>query len=185
MVLNEEVLCERLSTYHSGSPRWPNFALQATIVAMKLTDIRNINWRRVYYHLRYEYMTLNNAVIALAAIIALAWVWGSISVMQRNYELQRKVDARERQATLAELEVEMLEYEQRYYESNEFQELSARQYLGLANPGEKLLILPENTEAAKAVGAENDPAVVQAPRAMPSNFEQWMDFFGGRNLSDE
>ena len=148
---------------------------------MKLTDIRSVHWRRLMYRIRHEYMTPNNTVLALAVVIAIAWAWGSINVMQRNYELQRKVDTKQRELTLAELEVQTLEFQQRYYQSSEFLELEARRSLGLANPGEKVLILPENSKAAKQVGAQEQNArTAQLPE--PSNMQQWLDFFSGRSV---
>lgn len=134
--------------------------------------------RRVIYHVRYNYLTLNNAIIALAAVIAIGWAWGAVSMMQRNYVLQRNLDAKERELTLAQLEAETLRYQGRYYASTEYQELSARENLGLANPGEKMLILPENSEEAKKVGAPSSAVSTRSAR-QPSNFKQWLDFFAG------
>lgn len=140
--------------------------------------------RRVYYHVRHNYLTLNNAVILIATIIAIGWAWGAVSMMQRNYILQRNLDSKERELVLAQLEAETLEYQGRYYASTEYQELSARENLGLANPGEKLLILPENSDKAKQVDTPASVASAQ-PVGRPSNFQQWLDFFAGKNAPSE
>ena len=137
--------------------------------------------RRLAYHIKHRYFNLSSVVVAIAAVIGLGWAWGSVSVMQRNYTLQRNLDAKQRSLTLMELEVETLKYEQRYYASAEYQELSAREHLGLASKGEKVLILPENTPAAKQFG--QSAAVAAAPQTKPSNFEQWTDFLLGNNIS--
>lgn len=139
-----------------------------------------LHLRRLAYHIKHRYFNLSSVVVAIAAVIGLGWAWGSVSVMQRNYTLQRSLDAKQRSLTLMELEVETLEYEKRYYASAEYQELSAREHLGLANKGEKVLILPENTPAAKQFGAEAAPAATA--QAQPSNVEQWLDFLLGNNL---
>jgi cell division protein FtsB len=141
-------------------------------------------YRRLAYYLKHRYVTLNNIVIAIAAVITIAWAWGSVSMMQRNYQLQRKLDDKQRELTLTELEVQTLEYQKRYYGSAEYQELSARENLGLANPGEKLLNLPPNSAWAKQYGktaARSDAAV----RVKPSNAEQWIDFLLGNNASQD
>ena len=78
---------------------------------------------------------MNNIVIAVAFFIGLSWVWGSIGMMQRNYALQKEVDTKTRNLKLTELETQNLKYEQRYYQSSEYQELEVRKRLGLANPG--------------------------------------------------
>lgn len=146
--------------------------------------MNTLNFRRLYYHIRHRYLTMNNIVIAVAFFIGLSWAWGSIGMMQRNYALQKEVDAKARNLKLAELETQNLKYEQRYYQSSEYQELEVRKRLGLANPGESVLILPPNTQQAK----DADVVVADKPvrTAVPtSDFQQWMNFlFGGnrRNL---
>jgi hypothetical protein len=145
--------------------------------------MQKINIRRLYYHLRHRYLTMNNIVIAVAFMIGASWAWGSIGMMQRNYNLQKEVDTKARSLKLAELETQNLAYEQRYYQGAEYQELEVRKRLGLANPGEHVLILPPNTEEAKnADVVVNQPTKVVEPI---SDFQQWMNFlFGGnrRNL---
>lgn len=123
---------------------------------------------------------MNNVVISVALVIGAGWAWGSIGMMQRNYDLQKELDTKSRQQTLVDLETQALEYQQKYYQSTEFKELSARKYLGLANPGEQVLILPPNTAAAKNADTElNKPAVKKLEP--PSNIEQWTNFLFGGN----
>ncbi len=134
---------------------------------------------KLLYQLKHRYLTMENVVIAVALLIAAGWAWGSISMMQRNYSLQRDIDAQKRDVELAQLEVESLQYQQNYYKSDEYRDLSARENLGLASPGEKVLILPRNSAEAK-----KDSTIVQtaAPVAeTPSNLEQWMTFLLGGN----
>jgi hypothetical protein len=142
--------------------------------------MKKINIRRIYYHIRHRYLTMNNIVIAVAFLIGLSWAWGSIGMMQRNYALQKEVDTKARNLKLAELETQNLKYEQRYYQSSEYQELEVRKRLGLANPGEHMLILPKNTQQAK------DADVVVANKTVrvlepTSDFQQWMNFLFGGN----
>jgi hypothetical protein len=142
--------------------------------------MQKINIRKLYYHFRHRYVTMNNVVIAVALIIGGSWAWGSIGMMQRNYGLQKALDTKARQEKLVELETQALVYEQKYYQSSEYQELSARKYLGLANAGEKVLVLPSNTDAAKApVAASQKPTATNLEP--PSNFEQWTNFLFGGN----
>jgi hypothetical protein len=142
--------------------------------------MNNLNLRRIYYHVRHRYMTMNNIVIAVAFIIGLSWAWGSIGMMQRNYALQKEVDTKARNLKLAELETQNLKYEQRYYASSEYQELEVRKRLGLANPGEHVLILPPNTQQAR----DADIIAADAPVRIleeTSDFQQWMNFLFGGN----
>ncbi len=142
----------------------------------------NRHFRRWYYHIKYRYLSLNNVVLAVALLMAFGWAWGSVSMMQRNYTLQRKLDTKERQLTLNQLEVQNLEFQRNYYQSTEYQELAARRYLGLVNPGEKVLILPPNSAQAKAdTNSTTNSTTVSIPQ--PSNFRQWLDFLSGKNVS--
>ncbi|MGY4893681.1 MAG: FtsB family cell division protein [Candidatus Saccharimonadota bacterium] len=147
--------------------------------------MKNINIRKFMYTVRHKYLTFNNLVVLTAFLIALGWVWGSLGVMQRNYGLQKEVDQKRRQLELAELQKDSLELQQRYYQTNEYKELAARESLGLVMPGEKLLILPENSEAAKKADAPT-VALTAPAQESTSNLEQWLNFlFGGYSRSIE
>lgn len=135
--------------------------------------------QKLTYHFKNRYLTMENVVITIALIIAAGWAWGSISMMQRNYGLQRDIDTQKRDAQLAELEVTNLQYQQNYYKSDEYKDLAAREHLGLASPGEKVLILPRNS-----VAAMKDSTIVTTSAPVvdePSNLEQWMGFLFGGN----
>ena len=142
--------------------------------------MKKINIRRIYYRFRHEYLTLNNVVILVAFIIAANWVWGSLEMMQRNFSLQKELDDKSRQLIVAQLDTENAKLEQRYYKTDEYKELAVRQRLGLVAPGERLLILPPNSEAVKNA----DQVVATKPSAKVvqiSNFNQWMNFLFGGN----
>jgi hypothetical protein len=147
---------------------------------MTVGAMKNINIRKIYYHVRYRYLTMNNVVVAVALIIGGAWAWGSIGVMQRNYDLQKDLDARTRQQKLIQLETQTLALQQNYYKSGEYQELAVRERMGLANPGERVIVLPPNTQTAKdadAIVAHTKPIDAQPM----GNAEQWMNFLFGGN----
>jgi len=143
--------------------------------------MQKINIRKLYYHVQHRYFTMNNVVIAVAFVIGLSWAWASVGAMQRNYALQKEVDAKRREQTLTELENENLKFQQNYYRSAEYQELAVRERLGFADPGEKVLVLPENTQRA-AVADKQLNNETAAPSLEPSsNFKQWMNFLFGGN----
>jgi hypothetical protein len=122
-------------------------------------------------------------VVAIAFMIAAGWVWGSLNVMQRNYLLQKELDDKSRQLIVAQLDTANAQLEQRYYNTDEYKELAVRERLGLATPGESVLILPPNSETAKNADKEIDKTL--SVETVPlSNFEQWMNFlFGGNSRS--
>ncbi len=144
--------------------------------------MQKINIRRLIYTARHKYLTLNNVVILVAFLIAASWVWGSLGMMQRNYSLQKEVDIKKRQLTLVELQRDSLELQKRYYQTAEYQELAVRESLGLVRPGERVLMLPENSQAAK--NADKTTTVATVAITQTSNLEQWINFlFGGYSKS--
>jgi hypothetical protein len=144
--------------------------------------MQKINIRRFIYNARHKYLTLNNVVILVAFLIAASWVWGSLGMMQRNYNLQKEVDIKKRQLELVELQRDNLDLQRRYYQTAEYQELAVRESLGLVRPGEKVLVLPENSEAAK--DADGGGGATSVVVTQTSNLEQWINFlFGGYSKS--
>jgi cell division protein FtsB len=142
--------------------------------------MKKTNIRRLYYHVTHNYLTLNNLVILIAFAIAAGWAWGSVNVMQRNYGLQHELDSKKQQLQVADLEAQTLQFEKKYYQSDEYKELEARKRLGLATSGEHVVILPPNSQAA----LESDKQTVAPTVAVikTSNFQQWINFlFGGNN----
>lgn len=145
--------------------------------------MNQINMRRLLYNIKHRYMTMNNIVMAIALLVAAGWAWGSITTMQRNYALQKEVDDRNRQLALTTLEVETLQYQQNYYRSSEYKDLAARERLGLVSPGEKLLLLPPNSQSASDQPVAATLAQPTASLAS-SNFEQWMNFLFGNSAEN-
>ena|ERR1035437_5693690 len=143
--------------------------------------MKKINIRRYYYLFRHKYMTLNNVVAAVALLIALSWIWGSLSVMQKNYNLQNDLELKKRQLQLADVETKSIELENRYYQTREYQELAVRTSLGLVLPGEKVLVLPDNTQAAKDADTKSGNSPSTEPVEKQSNYKQWVDFLFGKN----
>lgn len=121
----------------------------------------------------------DNILVFIAAGCCLMWTWGSISAMTRNWTLSQELIEREREKALIELEVETLELENEYYHSNEYKELSARKYQNKKLPGETMIYLPANSDAARSKhdSDTNTDAVVDTPQL--ANFEQWMAFLFG------
>lgn len=166
----------------SYAPAWDIIAYSYLLSYNGCNQImQKINIRKLYYHLRHRYFTINNVVVVVALLIGASWAWGSIGVMQRNYDLQKLVDTKSRQQQLADLEVQSLAFEKKYYQSNEYKELAVRERLGLVAPGEKVLVLPPNSEAAKSADAKLSAVAVTAAAVQPSKFEQWMNFIFGGN----
>ena len=139
---------------------------------MKYKDISN-----QLRHFKHRFWNSQNLVLLIGLFIALSFIWGSLETMQANYARQREIDLKQRQLELATLQRDNLSLEQRYYQTAEYQELKAREALGLVQPGEHVLILPPSSADEDSQTRSGLSGVVE-----PSNFEQWVNFlFGGHH----
>lgn len=133
--------------------------------------------RTQLYHLK-QYISLDNVVLAVAALITISWLWGTVAAIQKNYLLAQEAENLNQQIAVQKLRNQNLAFQQKYYQSGEYLELSAREHFNLASPGEKLILLPPTT--AKTAVRAPDTTEPAAPR---SNFDQWMYFFFGQKDS--
>ena len=145
------------------------------MVGIKFAKMNKLKLKRLIYRIQHDYLTLNNVVIAAAILIAMSWAWGSIESMQKNYELQRSIDDKRQQVEIEKLQVALLEYESKYYQSVEYQELTIRHRTGKGLPGEKQLVTQsfENSTPAQKFASNT--------KQTDSNFQQWMNFLFGGN----
>jgi len=146
--------------------------------------MKKINIRKTYYHFVHDFLTVNNAVIVFALIIASSWVWGSLQMMQRNYSLQRELDDKKRQLMIAQLDTENAKLEQRYYKTKEYQELAVREKLGLVAPGESVLILTGDANYKEVASEDAKTTQKKQDIESSSNFRQWMNFLFGDKHDD-
>jgi len=140
--------------------------------------MKNINIRRIQYKMRRDVLTTNNLVVMVALLIAASWAVGSVQVMERNYKLQKQINAKNQQLKLAELETATLRFQKKYYQTDEYKELAVRQRLGLGFAGETALILPPNSKQASADDANTTFKRVGSP-TKATNTEQWVNFLLG------
>ena len=129
--------------------------------------------RKIKYHLKHDFLSIENVVLLFAIVMCLMWTYQSIEAMSRNWELVERLNADRKALELLEIEVETAELQNEYYASEEYQELAARRLAGKQLPGERMVFLPENTEAAKN---NHQVAAAAESRKEYSNFEKWMMF---------
>ncbi len=141
-----------------------------------------INIKRLLYKIRYNLMTPQNIVLAIALVIAAGWVWGSLNMMTRNYQLQHQLSDRKRQLALTQIDVDNMRLAQKYYKTEEFLELSARESLNVVKPGEKVLLLePAPPEALEKDAKNAHKAREKTANQRGSNLDQWINFLFGGN----
>lgn len=130
---------------------------------------------------------VRNIALYVFALIALAITWSGVKTVQNNYQLQNKIDALGQQNDVLRLQNETTFLGNKYLESDQYLELAARQNFGLAAPGEKVLLVPQNIAAryvdkslvpptnTTSQSADDRPGYVK-------NLEDWRDFLLGRKL---
>ncbi len=105
--------------------------------------------RKLKYRLKHDFLSLENVVLAIAIIMCLTWTYQSIMAMNRNWELTERLNTENKTLQLLKVEVEAAELENEYYQTDEYQELMARKLLDKKQPGENMVVMPENSEVAK------------------------------------
>jgi cell division protein FtsB len=134
---------------------------------------------------------IRNVGFYIFAVIVLAIAWSGAKTVQNNYELQKQISVLRQQNEVLQLSNQNTALQSQFYETNQYLELAARQNLGLAAPGETVLLVPKSV-AMEHVNAslspplnnsENDSSGIPKSR-FAQNFQDWRDFLLGRKLFD-
>jgi cell division protein FtsB len=151
----------------------------------------NEEMRKIWQSKRAQQLfDIRNIALYIFCIVAVAITWSSVKAVQANYQLQKKISGLEQQNNVLKLQNENTNLQNKYFQTSEYLDLSARENLGLAAPGEKVLIVPKST-AMKYVDqslltkqpSSNVVSADQRPRYI-KNLESWRDFLLGRKQSD-
>jgi cell division protein FtsB len=145
-----------------------------------------INWNKA----RLQKLTdVRNLVFYAFTVLTLAITWSGIKTVQDNYELQKKISAIKQQDSILQLQNENTELQNKYFQTNEYLDLAARQNLGLSAPGETVMLVPLNV-AMKYVDPSLAPKKIQAAQTTDDkrskyarNIQAWRDFLLGRKLN--
>ena len=137
------------------------------MISMSVKD----NLRRTKFRLKRDFFTIENVVLILAIILCLVWTYQSITAMSKNWGLSETLITEKKELELLNIEVEAAELENEYYKTEEYQELMARKLLDKKLSGENMVVLPENSEAAKNKYKKENVRIADREY---SNFEKWM-----------
>lgn len=113
-------------------------------------------------------------------VIVLLISWSGIKTIQTNYGLQKQITAINQQNDLQKLKNDNLELNNKYFESSQYLDISARQNFGLAAPGEKVIVVPESVAMANTIDVPSiskDAETTARQPAYQRNFQSWVDFF--------
>lgn len=150
-----------------------------------LSEIQKlINSKRVR-----ELADVRNIALYIFGIIVLAIAWSGARTVQNNYQLQKQIAALQQQNAVLHLQNNNTYLQNQFYNTQVYQELSARQNLGLAAPGEQVLLVPKSVAMKYVDPALADsrdsgtPASIDNRPAYTKNLEAWRDFLLGRKVS--
>ena len=135
---------------------------------------------------------VRNVGFYIFAVIVLAIAWSGVKTVQNNYELQKHISVLEQQNDVLELLNQNTGLQSQFYETDQYLELAARQNLGLAAPGETVLLVPKSVAmkyvdpslASVQTGLESDSSDVPKSK-FAQNFSDWRDFLLGRKLFED
>jgi cell division protein FtsB len=143
---------------------------------------------RKYWPYIYELQDIRVAGLVIFGIIVLLISWSGVKAIDTNYQLQRQIVRLQQQDKLAKLDNSNTALENDYYKTNQFLELSARQNLGLAQPGETELSVPKDIALRYAAAVpKTSTAAIKASNKQPTyqkNLQAWVNFFLHRPQTD-
>lgn len=99
-----------------------------------------------------------------------------INISAKNTSLREKADRLEESIITLESQVQSLEAQKAYYQTEAYQERLAREKLGLQNPGEQVVITGQG-DAERKVQSTTSTADVSLPKQ--SHIEEWIQFLFG------
>lgn len=126
--------------------------------------------------------------LAVFGIIALMVTWSGIKAVQTNYSLQKQISKLQQQNEVTQLQNNNQKLQNKYLQTDDYLELAARREFGLAAPGEKVLIVPQNIALAytKDLSVEKAGTKKHSSEDKPlyqENFQHWIDFFLHRPIT--
>ncbi|HCM51582.1 TPA: hypothetical protein DIS56_00375 [Candidatus Saccharibacteria bacterium] len=130
-----------------------------------------------------------NIGLYIFTVIVLAISWSTVKTIQTNYQLQEKVAVLEQQNKVLKLLTENIQLKNKYFETDQYLELAARQSLGLAAPGEKILLISKEVALKHIDQKLAAKTIAQAPpddrSKIVRNLHDWRDFLLGRRLLND
>lgn len=127
-----------------------------------------------------------NVGLYVFTVIVLAIAWSTVKAIEANYQLQRKINLLKQQDTVLKLENETTALKNKYYNTDEYLNLAARQNLGVAAPGEKVLTISNDVALKHVDMALLEKTIIPKPvdkrSKVQRNLDDWKDFLLGRKL---
>lgn len=138
-----------------------------------------------------QLLDVRNIGLYIFGLVVLAIAWSGAKTVQSNYQLQKQINNLKQQNEVLSLQNDNSALQNEFYKTNEYLDLSARRNLGLAAPGEQVMVIPKsvamkyvNPSLASKPASPGEPAPDNRPSYI-KNLEAWRDFLLGRQPHDE
>jgi cell division protein FtsB len=130
-----------------------------------------------------------NIGLYIFGLVVVAIAWSGARTVQNNYSLQKQISTLKQQNAILRLQNDNTALQNGYYQTDQYLELSARQNLGLAAPGEQVMIVPKDVamnyidpQLANDSSQTDNSSADKRPGYV-KNLEAWRDFLLGRKAS--
>ncbi len=126
---------------------------------------------------RFSDIRFSGQVVFIILVILV--FWSGIRSIQQNYQLQKEVNQINQQNIILKLQNNNIILQNDYYSSSQYQEIVARENLGLGYPGETEILIPDNI--ALKYGPKPLTTNSNNRQTNNTNFSDWMNFFFGKH----
>lgn len=128
-----------------------------------------------YYKKLKPFLDVRVLGLAVFGVIILLVSWSGLKVLQTNYELQKKINQLNQRNQVQQLQNENLKLKNKYYESDQYLELTVRRQFGKATPGERLYIVPPSVAYSKAAILPSEEVKAEQKAEQKSKYQQNLD----------
>lgn len=146
--------------------------------------------QKLFTRKKFEELTdVRNIVLYIFTIVVLAITWSGVKTIQKNYELQREVSRLQQQNAVLDLSNQNSALQNKYLESDQYLDLAARRELGLAGPGETVMIVPKDAALKYVdrsiihINQDSENSASNEHKSYIDNLQTWKNFLLGRKVS--
>ncbi len=143
-----------------------------------------------YTGMLHEYVLslrdIRNVGLLVFTVIVLLVSWSGVKSIQTNYGLEKQIAELRQEVAVQKLKNTNLALQNQYLGTSQYLDVTARENLGLAKPGETELLVPEKVALAHTVkqpGATSTSAAVPKRPFWQRNFQEWINFFLHRDTA--
>ncbi len=123
---------------------------------------------------------VRNLSLAIFVGMVLLVTYSSARAIQTNYALQKQLEQLRQENEVTKLENANIKLRNQYYNTPQYLDVAARQNLGLAAPGETVLLVPKESALKNTVPMPNQTKSTTSAKDLPfwqQNLRDWTNFF--------